>query len=117
MIALEDLAIQEDLAALLSPLDVHLHLVHKLVELPRVPRAEGLHDVILLPAECPDGEAWIINGILSQYKRPPVFLVYARHVDYARWSGVLDAGGTDMITQPFRAGELKAALQRAAERR
>ncbi len=116
VIALAEIVSQGDLVAFLHLLEVQVHLVEKLTDLPRVPPAPGLRDIILLPAECPDGEAWIINGVLSQYVRRPAFLVYGRTVDFARWSGVLDSGGTDLITSPFNVDKLRTALERAAER-
>ncbi|AXC12013.1 hypothetical protein ACPOL_2700 [Acidisarcina polymorpha] len=42
--------------------------------------------------------------------------MYGRTVDFARWSGVLDSGGTDLITFPFNAETLRTALERAAEK-
>ena len=116
VIALAEIVAQGDLVTLLHSLEVQVHLVEKLTDLPRVPPAFGFRDIILLPDECPDGEAWIINGVLSQYMRPPAFLVYGRTVDFARWSGVLDSGGTDLITSPFQIERLRTALELAAEK-
>ena len=116
VIALTELETQEHLVALLAPLQVGVHLVEKLTDLPRVPAVEGMRDVILLPDECPDGEVWIINSILSQYTHQPAFLVYARDVSFARWSGVLDSGGIDVVTVPFEVESLRAALQFAAQK-
>ena len=116
VIALAEILAQGNLVALLHALQVQVHLVEKLTDLPRVPPAEGLRDIILLPDQCPDGEAWIINGVLSQYIHRPAFLVYGRKADFARWSGVLDSGGTDIITSPFNIEKLRTALSLAAER-
>ncbi|WP_114207345.1 hypothetical protein [Acidisarcina polymorpha] len=116
VIALAEIVAQGDLVGLLHSLEVKVYLAEKLTDLPRVPPAPGFRDIILLPAECPDGEAWIINGVLSQYMSRPAFLVYGRTVDFARWSGVLDSGGTDLITFPFNAETLRTALERAAEK-
>ncbi len=116
VIALTELETQEHLVALLAPLQVEVHLVEKLTDLPRVPAIEGMRDVVLLPDECPDGEVWVINGILSQYTHQPAFLVYARDVSFARWSGVLDSGGIDVVRIPFEVEALRAALQFAAQK-
>ena len=116
VIALTELETQEHLVALLAPLQVRVHLIEKLTDLPRVPAIEGMRDVILLPDECPDGEIWIIHSILSQYTHQPAFLVYARDVSFARWSGVLDAGGFDVVTIPFKIERLRTALQLAAQK-
>ena len=116
VIALAEIVAQGDLVAVLRSLAVQVYLTEKLTDLPRVPPAPGLKDIILLPGECPDGEAWIINGVLSQYVSRPAFLVYGRTVDFARWSGVLDSGGTDLITFPFDVDTLRTALERAAEK-
>ena len=116
VIALAEVVAQGDLVALLRSLEVQVHLVEKLTDLPRVPPAEGMKDIILLPDQCPDGEVWIINGVLSQYIHRPAFLVYGRTVDFARWSGVLDSGGTDIITSPFHIEQLRTALEHAAEK-
>ncbi len=116
VIALAEIVAKGDLVAVLRSLGVQVYLTEKLTDLPRVPPAPGLKDIILLPGECPDGEAWIINGVLSQYVSRPAFLVYGRTVDFARWSGVLDSGGTDLITFPFDVDTLRTALERAAEK-
>ncbi len=116
VIALAEIVMQGDLVALLHSLEVQVHLVEKLTDLPRVPPAIGVRDIILLPEQCPDGEIWIINSILNQYTHRPAFLVYGQTVDFARWSGVLDSGGTDIITSPFHIEKLKAALESAAEK-
>ena len=116
VIALAEIVAQGDLVASLHSLEVKVYLTEKLTDLPRVPLAPGFRDIILLPGDCPDGEAWIINGVLSQYLTRPAFLVYGRTVDFARWSGVLDSGGTDLITFPFDVETLRTALERAAEK-
>ena len=116
VIALAEILAQGDLVAFLHSLEVKVHLAEKLTDLPRVPPAPGFRDIILLPSDCPDGEAWIINGVLSQYVKRPAFLVYGRTVDFARWSGVLDSGGTDLITFPFNVEALRTALEGAAEK-
>ena len=116
VIALEEVLAQGGLVALLHSLEVQVHLVEKLTDLPRVPPAVGMRDIILLPEDCQDGEAWVINSVLSQYTRRPAFLVYGQKVDFARWSGVLDSGGTDLITSPFTLEKLRTALELAAER-
>ena len=117
VIALADLAARGDLVELLLSLNVQVHLVQKLADLPRVARADGVQDIVFLPGEYTDGEAWSLNGVLNQYKRPPVFFVYAQEVDFARWSGVLDAGGTDIIALPVSIDKLRAALEQAVDRR
>ena len=116
VIAPAEILAQGDLVALLHSLEVKVYLAEKLTDLPRVPPAPGFKDIILLPGDCPDGEAWIINGVLNEYVSRPAFLVYGRTVDFARWSGVLDSGGTDLITFPFDVETLRTALERAAEK-
>ena len=116
VVGLADLAVQGDLVELLLSLHVQVHLVQKLADLPKVAHAEGLRDIVLLPDEWPDGEAWMLKSVLDQYKHPPVFIVYAREVDFARWSGVIDAGGADIITLPLSVDQLRTALQQVVER-
>ncbi len=57
-----------------------------------------------------------MNGFLSQYTSRPPSLVYARQMDFATWSGVLDSGGVDVIPSPYTISKLRTALQLAAER-
>ena len=116
VLAPAEILAQGDLVGLLTSLEVQVHLAEKLTDLPRVPPAPGYSDIILLPGDCPNGEAWIINSVLSQYVSRPAFLVYGRTVDFARWSGVLDSGGTDLITFPFDVETLRTALECAAEK-
>jgi DNA-binding response OmpR family regulator len=41
-------------------------------------------------------------------------LVYAHTASFQLWSGVLEAGGYDVLVEPFTAEELQGAVLRAA---
>jgi hypothetical protein len=45
----------------------------------------------------------------------PAILVYTQTATFQLWSGVLDAGGYDVIVEPLTDEKLREALLRAAE--
>jgi hypothetical protein len=45
----------------------------------------------------------------------PAILVYAQTATFQLWSGVLEAGGYDVIVEPLTDEKLKDAILRAAE--
>ena len=113
VIGIADLVFQADLIETLHSLEVQVHIVEKLTDIPRVLAEEGVKDIVLLPDKCKDTDAWVISGVLLQLKSRPTFLVYASEVNFASWSGVLDSGGADIITPPFTLDKVKTALQLA----
>ena len=79
-------------------------------------RAEESYQVVLLPASLPNTDDWwSIWGELALLNPRPAILVYAPTASFQLWSGVLDAGGYDVIVEPLTDAKLKDALLRAAE--
>lgn len=79
-------------------------------------RAGETYQVALLPASLPNTEDWwAIWGDLSMLSPKPAILVYAHTASFQLWSGVLEAGGYDVIVEPLTDDKLKEALLRAAE--
>ena len=114
ILGLADLTTQETLLTALFKLEVQVHLVEKLTDLPRVPASAGVKDILLRSTKCDNAEAWVMSGVLSPFKSRPTFLVYAQEMSSANWSGVLDSGGTEMITALFSLDKVRAALTLAA---
>jgi DNA-binding NtrC family response regulator len=79
-------------------------------------RAGERYQVVLLPATLPNTEDWwAIWGDVAMLRPKPAVLVYAHTATFQLWSGVLEAGGYDVIVEPLTDEKLKEALQRAAE--
>jgi hypothetical protein len=71
----------------------------------------------MLPAVLPQGmDWWSTWGELSLLIHAPTILVYAHSANFHLWSGVLEAGGYDMIVEPYTHEKLKQAVMRAAAR-
>ena len=113
IIGLTEIENQSNLLPVLHSLGLQVCLVDKLTEIPRVPAVAGIKDILLLPDKCEEGDAWVLNGILHDFSSRPPFLVYAREMNFAHWSGVLDSGGADMITEPFDLDKIRAAVELA----
>ena len=72
--------------------------------------------VVLLPASLPSTEDWwAIWGEVAMLSPKPAILVYAHAATFQLWSGVLEAGGYDVIVEPLTDDKLRDALVRAAE--
>lgn len=79
-------------------------------------RAGETYQVVLLPASLPNTEDWwAIWGDLAMLSPKPAILVYAHAATFQLWSGVLEAGGYDVIVEPLTDDKFKEALLRAAE--
>lgn len=79
-------------------------------------RAGDEYQVVLLPAALPSTEDWwAIRGDVAMLRPKPAILVYAHSATFQIWSGVLEAGGYDVIVEPLTDEKLKEALVRAAE--
>lgn len=72
------------------------------------------YQVALLPASLPDMDWWTIWGELALLNHRPAILVYAHTANFQLWSGVLEAGGYDVIVEPFTREKLRDAVLRAA---
>ena len=74
------------------------------------------YDVVLLPALLSDSEEWwAVWGDVAMLQPKPAILVYAHAANFQLWSGVLEAGGYDVIVEPLTDEKLMEALIRAAE--
>ncbi len=79
-------------------------------------RAGEVYQVVLLPASLPNTEDWwVIWGELVMLRPRPAILLYTPNATFQLWSGVLEAGGYDVIVEPLTRTKLKDALVRAAE--
>jgi DNA-binding NtrC family response regulator len=79
-------------------------------ELSALIRAGEVFSVVILPASLPGGEMWAMWGELSLLNPRPEILVYASRANFQIWSGVLEAGGRDVLVEPFSAEELQYAV-------
>jgi FixJ family two-component response regulator len=57
---------------------------------------------------------WLFSPRLSLLNPRPAILVYTQTADFQLWSGVLEAGGYDVIVEPFTDREIQGAVIRAA---
>ena len=74
-----------------------------------------IYEVALLPAALPEGiDWWTIWGELAQLTWRPAILVYAQSANFHLWAEVLDAGGYDVLAEPFTRETLREAVLRAA---
>jgi len=69
--------------------------------------------VALIPASLPTHEWWNLWGLLSTMEPQPSILVYALSSDFPMWSGVLEAGGFDVLVAPFTEANLRRAVESA----
>ncbi len=99
----------------LSSLGMSPVLVSRAAELGRFVRGREIYKVVLLPAVLPDSDWWAIWGELALLDRKPSILVYAQTASFELWSGVLEAGGYDVIVEPFTDEKLKKAVAHATE--
>ena len=91
-------------------------LVSSAAQLAPYIRAGEEFQVVLLPAALPKADDWwAIWGDLAMLSPKPAILVYAHSATFQFWSGVLEAGGYDVIVEPLTDQKLREALVRAAE--
>jgi hypothetical protein len=91
-------------------------LVSRAVELAHHARNGKVYQVALLPATLPSSDDWwAIWGDLVMLSPQPAILVYAQTATFQLWSGVLEAGGYDVIVEPLTDEKLQEAVLRAAE--
>jgi DNA-binding NtrC family response regulator len=82
-------------------------------ELTALAHAGMKFSVAILPATPPDSGFWSLWGQLQLLNPRPEILIYSRHADFGTWSGVLEAGGHDILVEPFSAEELCNAVIKA----
>jgi len=89
--------------------------VRRAEELGRLVRNGEIYEVALLPAALPEGiDWWTIWGELAHLTQRPAILVYAHSANFHLWAEVLDAGGYDVVSEPFTQETLREAVLRAA---
>lgn len=90
-------------------------LVSRAKELAHYVRNGEIYQVALLPASLPDADWWAIWGELALLNPRPAILVYTHTASFQLWTGVLEAGGYDVIVEPLTDEKLREAVMRAAE--
>jgi CheY-like chemotaxis protein len=105
----------EEIERQLRPLGGALEFVASAADLSIVARNGRSYEVALLPATLPDADWWTVWGNISLLSPRPAILVYAPTASFQLWSGVLEAGGYDVIVEPFSDVELQEAVLRAAD--
>jgi FixJ family two-component response regulator len=98
----------------LEPLDIRLVCVESATDLIRVVGNRRVFEVAIVPATLPDAEWWPLWGELCLLNPRPAILVYAQTATFQLWTGVLEAGGYDVILEPFSDREVQEAVLRAA---
>jgi DNA-binding NtrC family response regulator len=106
--------IRDEIRRQLKSLDVSPVFVRRADELGDFVRNGEIYQVALLPASLPDMDWWTIWGELALLNQRPAILVYAHTASFQLWSGVLEAGGYDVIVEPFTHEKLNEAVMRAA---
>ena len=99
----------------LSSPDMFTVFVSRVEQLGSLVRNGEVYEVALLPAALPEGiDWWTIWGELAHLARRPAILVYAQSANFHLWAEVLDAGGYDVVEEPFTRETLREAVLRAA---
>jgi DNA-binding response OmpR family regulator len=94
----------------LAAVNIDVTFIDRAAELSAVTHTGKLFSVAILPATLPDADLWVMWGELRLLNPRPEILIYARSVNFQIWSGVLEAGGHDVLSEPFSAGELCKAV-------
>jgi DNA-binding NtrC family response regulator len=113
--ALASAEMQRELRRQLAPLGVTPVFIERAAEVSYITRDRVPFHVALLPAALPDADWWALWGSISLLNPRPALLVYAHTANFQLWSGVLEAGGYDVIVAPFTDQEIQGAVRRAAE--
>jgi DNA-binding response OmpR family regulator len=99
----------------LSSPDMSPVFVRRAEELGYLVRNGEVYEVALLPAVLPEGlDWWTIWGELAHLTQRPAILVYTQSANFHLWAEVLDAGGYDVVAEPFTRETLREAVLRAA---
>jgi PleD family two-component response regulator len=104
-----------EIARQLAPLNANLLFVRHSADASAAIRENDVFQVALLPASLTDTDWWELWGALALLNARPAILVYAREATFQLWSGVLEAGGYDVIVEPFSDSDLQNAVLRAAK--
>ncbi|QHN02818.1 response regulator [Granulicella sp. WH15] len=107
---------QEKIRRQLTSFGMEPVLVSRATELAHHTRDGETYHVVLLPASMPrPDDWWAIWGDLVMLSPKPAILVYAQTATFQLWSGVLEAGGYDVIVEPLTDEKLREAVLRAAK--
>jgi DNA-binding NtrC family response regulator len=87
--------------------------IESVSELTALVHADKRFSVAILPATLPDTGIWALWGQVRLLNPRPEILLYAPSVDFPTWSGVLEAGGHDVLVDPFSADEFYRAVMNA----
>ena len=105
---------QRELRRQLEPLGAMTIFIERAAGLSAIAREGVFFHVALLPASLPDLDWWVLWGTISLLNPRPAILVYTQSADFRLWSDVLEAGGYDLIVEPFDDEEIQQAVLRAA---
>ncbi|HTZ58107.1 MAG TPA: hypothetical protein VMB49_08425 [Acidobacteriaceae bacterium] len=105
---------QRRIRRLMAPIDVGVDFISRASEVSHLVLSQTSYQVALLPATLPDSGWWSLWGEIALLHPRPEILVYAHAASFELWSGVLEAGGYDVLVEPFSGDELQRAVIRAA---
>jgi DNA-binding response OmpR family regulator len=114
MLALVPVEMQGQVRRQLGPIGVTIDFINTPAEFSHLSLGRSSYEVALLPAALPDTGWWSLWGEIALLNSRPEILVYAQTASFQLWSGVLEAGGYDVIVEPFTTEELQGAVLRAA---
>jgi hypothetical protein len=113
ILALVAAPMQDEIRRQLTSFGMLPVLVSRAPELAHFVRNGETYQVALLPAAL-DADWWSIWGEIALLNPRPAILVYAHAATFQLWSGVLEAGGYDIIVEPLTDEKLRKAVLRAA---
>jgi DNA-binding NtrC family response regulator len=114
LLALVRREMQAQIRRQLAPVEVRVSFISRAAELSHVALSRSTYQVALLPAVLPGNSWWSLWGEIALLHPRPEVLVYAHAASFQLWSGVLEAGGYDVLVEPFSAHQLQQAVLRAA---
>jgi DNA-binding NtrC family response regulator len=103
------LAFQQQLALL----KIDVIFIDRASDVSALAHTGKVFSVAVLPASFPDADIWALWGELALLNPRPEILIYARNANFQVWSGVLEAGGHDVLVEPFSGEELRRAVLHA----
>jgi DNA-binding NtrC family response regulator len=106
---------RQEITRQLQPLHAQLVFADPSGQTEELIKEDDIFHVAILPATLTDTAWWELWGVLGVLSKRPAILVYAREASFQLWSGVLEAGGYDVIVEPFSGSEICTAVSRAAE--
>jgi DNA-binding NtrC family response regulator len=115
ILAMVPLERQEQIRRYLDPLGMTIDFISKAAEVSHRALAETTYHVAILPAALPGSGWWSLWGEIALLSPRPEILVYAHKPTFELWSGVLEAGGYDVLVEPLTAEKLQRAVLRAAK--